>query len=193
MITEPMPSMPVALLGRPGRRSGCARRTSRCTRASGATATGSRSPSAARRSSTAARTRRSTAAACAWAPRRSTARCSREPRIVDALVVDVPREGEDSWMPLFVVLADGVDARRGPHARARAPRARGVLAAPRPERGVRGRRGPAHALRQGARGPGQADPDGGARRRASRAATRSPTRRRSTGSPSFARERAQAA
>jgi len=31
-----------------------------------------------------------------------------EPRIVDALVVDVPREGHDSWMPLFVVLADGV-------------------------------------------------------------------------------------
>jgi acetoacetyl-CoA synthetase len=31
-----------------------------------------------------------------------------EPRIVDALVVDVPREGEESWMPLFVVLADGV-------------------------------------------------------------------------------------
>ena len=31
-----------------------------------------------------------------------------EPRITDALVVDVPREGEESWMPLFVVLADGV-------------------------------------------------------------------------------------
>ena len=29
--------------------------------------------------------------------------------IVDALVVDVPREGEESWMPLFVVLADGAD------------------------------------------------------------------------------------
>jgi acetoacetyl-CoA synthetase len=27
--------------------------------------------------------------------------------IVDALVVDVPREGEESWMPLFVVLRDG--------------------------------------------------------------------------------------
>ncbi|HTE60666.1 MAG TPA: acetoacetate--CoA ligase [Solirubrobacteraceae bacterium] len=31
------------------------------------------------------------------------------PDVVDALVVDVPREGEDSWMPLFVVLRDGVD------------------------------------------------------------------------------------
>jgi acetoacetyl-CoA synthetase len=28
-------------------------------------------------------------------------------QIVDALVVDVPREGEESWMPLFVVLRDG--------------------------------------------------------------------------------------
>jgi acetoacetyl-CoA synthetase len=27
--------------------------------------------------------------------------------IADALVVDVPREGEESWMPLFVVLSDG--------------------------------------------------------------------------------------
>jgi acetoacetyl-CoA synthetase len=27
--------------------------------------------------------------------------------VVDALVVDVPREGGDSWMPLFVVLRDG--------------------------------------------------------------------------------------
>jgi acetoacetyl-CoA synthetase len=29
------------------------------------------------------------------------------PEIVDALVVDVPREGEENWMPLFVVLRDG--------------------------------------------------------------------------------------
>ena len=27
--------------------------------------------------------------------------------VVDALVVDVPREGEESWMPLFVVLGEG--------------------------------------------------------------------------------------
>ncbi len=27
----------------------------------------------------------------------------------DALVVDVPREGEENWMPLFVVVADGVE------------------------------------------------------------------------------------
>ena len=29
--------------------------------------------------------------------------------IVDALVVDVPREGTDGWMPLFVVLAEGAE------------------------------------------------------------------------------------
>ena len=29
--------------------------------------------------------------------------------IVDALVVDVPREGEENWMPLFVVLRDGAE------------------------------------------------------------------------------------
>ena len=29
--------------------------------------------------------------------------------IVDALVVDIPREGTDGWMPLFVVLAEGVE------------------------------------------------------------------------------------
>ena len=28
--------------------------------------------------------------------------------VVDALVVDVPREGTSGWMPLFVVLRDGV-------------------------------------------------------------------------------------
>ena len=29
--------------------------------------------------------------------------------ILDALVVDVPRDGEENWMPLFVVLANGVE------------------------------------------------------------------------------------
>jgi len=28
-------------------------------------------------------------------------------QITDALVVDVPREGQESWMPLFVVLREG--------------------------------------------------------------------------------------
>jgi acetoacetyl-CoA synthetase len=29
--------------------------------------------------------------------------------VVDAVVVDVPRQGTDGWMPLFVVLRDGVE------------------------------------------------------------------------------------
>ena len=92
VITEPMPSMPVFFWDdQDGAR--CARPTSRCTPASGATATGSRSPTAAPRSSTAAPTRRSTAAACGWARARSTARCSSLDEITDALVVDVPRDG----------------------------------------------------------------------------------------------------
>ena len=32
-----------------------------------------------------------------------------EDEVVDALVVDVPRAGTEGWMPLFVVLRDGVD------------------------------------------------------------------------------------
>ena len=109
VITEPMPSMPRLLLGRRGRHRATAPATSRCTRASGATATGSRSPRAARRSSTAARTRRSTAAASGWARARSTARCSAVPQVLDALVVDVPRPGTEGWMPLFVVLREGAE------------------------------------------------------------------------------------
>jgi acetoacetyl-CoA synthetase len=31
-----------------------------------------------------------------------------DPDVIDALVVDVPRDGAESWMPLFVVLRDGV-------------------------------------------------------------------------------------
>jgi acetoacetyl-CoA synthetase len=32
-----------------------------------------------------------------------------DPDVMDALVVDVPREGEENWMPLFVVLAEGTE------------------------------------------------------------------------------------
>jgi len=31
------------------------------------------------------------------------------PEVADALVVDVPREGEENWMPLFVVLREGAE------------------------------------------------------------------------------------
>jgi acetoacetyl-CoA synthetase len=33
------------------------------------------------------------------------------PEVLDALVVDLPREGTSGWMPLFVVLRDGVELR----------------------------------------------------------------------------------
>ncbi len=80
--------------------------------------------------------------------------------IVDALVVDVPRPGTDGWMPLFVVLREGDRAGRGAAAGDRPPRARALLAAPRPRRGLRDRRGAPNSERQGAGGAGEADPDG---------------------------------
>ena len=79
--------------------------------------------------------------------------------IVDALVVDV-----DGWMALFVVLRAGRRSTTSCAARWRAD-PRGLLAAPRPRRRLRGRGGPAHAVGQAARGAGQADP----RRRRARA------------------------
>ena len=152
--------------------SGCARATSRCTRASGATATGSASPPAAARSSTGARTRRSTARACAWAPARSTGRRARVEEVLDALVVDIPGAGAETVelrMVLFVVLREGVDARRRAHRADQAAHPRGLLAAARAQRDPADRRGAAHAVGQGARGAGQAHPHG--RRRRSEAAS----------------------
>ena len=55
--------------------------------------------------------------------------------ITDALVVDVA-EGEERWMPLFVVLREGAELDDDLVAAIRQARARGLLAAPRPERGV---------------------------------------------------------
>ena len=84
------------------------------------------------------------------------------PEIVDALVVDLPREGTDGWMPLFVVLRDGAsldDDLRGADPDADP---RGLLAAPRAQRDRPDRRGAADAVGQGARGARQADPDGDA-------------------------------
>jgi acetoacetyl-CoA synthetase len=77
--------------------------------------------------------------------------------ITDALVVDIA-EGDDAWMPLFVVLREGRGAERGPREGDRQARARGLLAAARAERRLRGEGCPAHALGQGARGSGQEDP-----------------------------------
>ena len=80
VLTAPLPSMPVALLERPRRRALPRELLRPTTPASGATATGPRSPTTARSSSSAARTRRSTATACASARPRSTPRSTRCPR-----------------------------------------------------------------------------------------------------------------
>ena len=175
------------LLGRRGRQPLPRQLLRDVPRASGATATGSRSPSAARRSSTAAPTRRSTAPASAWARARSTAPCSASTRSSTRSSSTSPRPGTEGWMPLFVVLREGAeldDDLRGEIARRVRERC-----SPRhvPDEVFADRRGAAHAERQGARGPGQADPDGDARPSRPRAATRSPTRRRSTTSPRWQR------
>ena len=107
-------------------------------------------------------------------------------RAVVESTVPARRAGEeDSWMPLFVVLRDGA-ALDDDLTRAIARRVREDCS-PRhvPERGLRDRRGPAHAVGQGARGPGQADPDGHAARAGGAAATRCRTPPRSTGSSSW--------
>ena len=80
--------------------------------------------------------------------------------ITDALVVDVPRPGTEGWMPLFVVLREGVELDDDLEKRIAAKIRSRLLAAPRPERGPRDRGGAEDALRQGPRGPGEANPDG---------------------------------
>ena len=136
----------------------------RCTRASGATATGSRSPSAARRSSTAAPTRRSTAAACAWARARSTARCSRSTRSStrSSSTCRARRRQLDAAVRRA---ARRRRARRRRSSRgSRGASARTARRATCPTRCSPIAGGPAHAVGQGARGAGQADPDGRGRR-----------------------------
>ena len=140
VLTEPMPSMPIYFWDDDGRRAlprGLLRHLPR--RLAPRRLDRDHRPRH-RDHHAAAPTRRSTAAASAWARPRSTARCWPSTTIIDALVVDVPVEGEDAWMPLFVVLREGAALTdevvgRDPHARAR-----GLLAAPRAERGHRGRR-----------------------------------------------------
>ena len=87
----------------------CARRTSTCTPASGATATGSGSPPR----GTAVIYGRSDSTINRGGVRMGTSEIYRAvlalDEIVDALVVDVPRAGEENWMPLFVVLREGAE------------------------------------------------------------------------------------
>ena len=86
--------------------------------------------------------------------------------VIDALVVDVAgRPGYDQgWMPLFVVLRDGMTLDDSLVAGDPSPCARGLLATPCPGRDPPDHRGAADAVGQGARGAGQADPDRDARR-----------------------------
>ena len=86
------------------------------------------------------------------------------PEVLDALVVDVPRPGTEGWMPLFVVLEQGVDLDERLADRDQAPDPRAMLAPPRPRRGLSGSRGAADAERQGARGAREEDPHRNARR-----------------------------
>ena len=111
-----------------------------------------------------------------------------EDDVVDALVVDVPKAGTEGWMPLFVVLRDGVRARRRAGQAHQDAHPRGLLAAPRPQRDPPGRRGPAHAERQGPRGPGQAHPHGPGPRPGRRARLAGQPRRRSTSSWTLAKD-----
>ena len=67
--------------------------------------------------------------------------------VVDALVIDMPREGTDGWMPLFVVLREGESSTDSLIGDDPAPGARGLLPAPRARRDPPDRRGAAHACR----------------------------------------------
>ena len=136
VITEPHAVDAALLLERPRRRALPRELLRDVSRASGATATGSRSPRAAPRSSTGARTRRSTAAASAWARPRSTARCSPLDEVVDALVVDLPRRRHRGLDAAVRRAARGRRARRRARSAAIAhAHPRGLLAAPRAGRG----------------------------------------------------------
>ncbi len=155
-------------VGRQPTASACTTATSRCTRGSGATATGSGSRPAAARSSTGARTRRSTARACAWARARSTA-----PRVGSSRSStrwSSTSAGQDSElggelrMILFVVLREGAELDEQLEREIKTAIREDCSPRHVPERGAPDRRGAAHALGEGARGAGQADPDGDAAR-----------------------------
>ena len=84
VITEPMPSMPVRLLERHGRRALPLRLLRRLSRRMAPGRLDPASPSAAAASSPGAPTRRSTAAACAWAPASSTRSSRRSTEVADS-------------------------------------------------------------------------------------------------------------
>ena len=110
--------------------------------------------------------------------------------VTDALVVDVPVEGEDAWMPLFVVLREGAELTDEVVEEIRKRVREDCSPRHVPSDVIAVARGAAHAVRQGARAAGQAHPDGHAARAGRRRATRSPTPPRSTRSWTLAAERA---
>ena len=116
------------------------------------------------------------------------------PEIRDSLVIGLELPGGRYWMPLFVVLADGVELDDALVTRINGRDPRGALAAPRPGRDHRGPGHPADADRQEDGGPGQAAAPGPGRWPRSRppgvdgrpdgARSGSPTiRRRTRGTP----------
>ena len=140
------------------------RATSRPSRASGGTATGSRSPSAGRRSSPGARTRRSTVAGSAWAQPRSTARCCPCRRSSTRSSSTCRARGRRGTCRCSWCSETRPYARRRPRRGDPRSHPRGLLAPARAGRDP-GRAGrPTDALGQGARGAGQADPLGRAHR-----------------------------
>ena len=80
--------------------------------------------------------------------------------VLDALVLDLPREGTDGWMPLFVVLRDGLtlDDELAGTIRRRVREDCSPRHVPNEVRQIDAV--PPDTERKGARGPGQADPDG---------------------------------
>ena len=86
------------------------------------------------------------------------------PEVVDSLVVDVPRAGTEGWMPLFVVLREGAEL--DDELSGEIKRRIREQCSPRhvPNEVFQIAEVPADAERQGARGAGEADPDGRAGR-----------------------------
>ena len=57
-----------------------------------------------------------------------------DPEVIDAVVVDVPREGRENWMPLFVVVRPGGEFTPGLAVRIKKPHPPRLLTASRAER-----------------------------------------------------------
>ncbi len=105
--------------------------------------------------------------------------------VVDALVLDLPLPGTDGFMPLFVVLRDGMRPRRRPGRADPPPDPRGLLAAARSRRRRADRRGAANPLRARRSSFRSSASSSGPPPRRPSAATRSRAPARSTSSRSW--------